>query len=131
MLLQHLVVNLRLIIKAVDKRHRIELNQIFITRLVFCKQNKVLGCIRGLVVHVLCHIKLTADYIFYPCGEGFFGKLQSAVHIAVVGNTYGVYAVLFAIADKIVYFTRAVKQRVFGMEMQVYKIRHIFILSPD
>ena len=126
MFFEHLIVNLRLIIKTVYERHRIELDEVFIPRLVLCEEYEVFGYVGRLVVHILGYVKFTADYVFYARGGRLFGKVQRAVHISVVGHTHGVYRVFLAIINKVVYFARAVQKRILRMQVQMYEICHLF-----
>ena len=59
----------------------------------------------------------------------FFGKFQGSVHVAVVSHGNRNDVVFLAVTDKLVHFHRAVQQTVFGMQMQMNKIRHWYF-SP-
>ncbi len=65
--------------------------------------------IGGFVVHIFRKIKLTAYNIFQTSYRGFFGKLQSTVHISVIGNTDGIYRIAFAMFYQTVDFARSVQ----------------------
>ena len=96
---ENVIIYLCLIVKAVDKRHRVELYEILIPCLVFCKKYEVLGGVALMLVHILGEVEFTAYYVLYACNRRLFGKMQSAVHIAVVGDAYGVYAVIFTVIN--------------------------------
>ena len=91
-------------------------------------------------IQILGNVKLLPDYGLYSVLAQSLYKSVRAVHIAVVCNGYGVHSHSFkSLAQRMQFFSlvwiiliyyrlnkahRAVQQTVFGMKMQMYKIRH-------
>ena len=91
-------VNTRFAIKSVHKRGGGQLHQVFITRHVFGKEDKVIVFVehvRIFDVHIVRNVKLTADdrldSVFAHC----FNKNVHAIHIAVVGDCDSVHTLCF------------------------------------
>ena len=67
------------------------------------------------------YVNLATDYRLYTLFLCRFIKIYSAIHNAVIGNCYcGLSARRYSI-NKFIYTAAAVKQTVFGMQMQMCK----------
>ena len=63
-------------IKTINVGQGVQLNDIFIARLIFCKQDNMLRLgARALVKMVVRSVQLTTDDIFYPLFNTFLGKV--------------------------------------------------------
>ena len=129
MFFEYGIVDAGTIIIAVYKCKGIELNKIHVPRFVFGKQDQVIGALIDVFVIIVHNIEFAADDRFDLIFFTFFGKFQGSVHVAVVGHGNRIDVVFLAVTDKLVHFHRAVQQTVFGMQMQMNKIRHWYF-SP-
>ena len=117
-LFQQLIVDPRLAVKSVDIRKRIQLDDIFIPRLVFGKHDNMLRLgTRPLVEIIVRGVKLAADDIFDSFFDALLRKIEGGVHIAVIGYGTAVYVVFYEIIDEVVHFGGSVEKAVFGMQM--------------
>ena len=115
-LAQEFVVDARLIIKPVDERGGVELDEIFISRFILCQQDEMLEIAAAVLdVHILRHVQFAADDRLYFVFFAKFCKVQRRIHIAVVGDCARLDVVFDAMIDQIVHLAGAVEQAVFGM----------------
>ena len=78
----------------------IQLNDVFIPRLVFRKQDDMLCFGAGtLIKMIIGRIQFTADDIFNPFPLAFFRKIQGCIHVAVVGDGAGINTVFNEVVD--------------------------------
>lgn len=92
MLTQSLEVYARLVIITVDKTYGIELDEIFVARIVFGNKHEVVELplyVSAFDGQVVRHIKLAADNGLYSLFLCQTIKVIGAVHIPVVGYGYG------------------------------------------
>ena len=73
---------------------------------------------------IVRRVQFAADNVFYPFLYALFGKIQTRVHIPVIGDCAGVDPVLMQMIDQIVHARRAVEQTVFRMQMSMYEVGH-------
>ncbi len=93
---EDLVIYFRLVIEAVHKGNGVQLHQIPVPSLVLGEENQVLSC--GILdSNVLRHVELAPDYVLDARLGALLREVQRAVHVAVVRNGHGIYAVLFAV----------------------------------
>ena len=115
---QRLIIDARLIIKAVYIGDGIQLDQVMVPLFVLCQQNEVLE--RGGIVfdvQVLRHVQLAADDGLDVVFAALLGKLQRRVHVAVVGDGDGLDSVFGAVAHQLLDLAGAVQQTIFCMYM--------------
>ena len=68
-------------------------------------------------------VRFNADDGFDTRRFAFFIKLDSAVHVAVVGEADGVHAVLFCQCDHLVNFRQPIKEGIVGVGVEVDEFR--------
>ena len=123
-LTQSLEVYARLVIITVDKAYGIELDEIFVARIVFGNKHEVVEFplyVSAFDGQVVRHIKLAADNGLYSLFLCQTIKVIGAVHIPVVGYGYGGHIFFLAGVEQRVYTRRAVQKTVFCVQMQMYK----------
>ena len=123
-LTQSLEVYARLVIITVDKAYGIELDEIFVARIVFGNKHEVVELplyVSAFDGQVVRHIKLAADNGLYSLFLCQTIKVIGAVHIPVVGYGYGGHVFFLAGVEQRVYTRRAVQKTVFCVQMQMYK----------
>ena len=121
-LFQNLHVDTRLIVKSIDKARRNNLHQIGIARIIFRQQNQMVVPVlsaAGFAVETGTrrHVNLTAEDRLDALRAGFFIKIDTAEHDAVIGDRGAVHAKFFDSGDVLFDLVRAVQKAVFGMYM--------------
>ena len=132
-LAQQFIVYTRAVVKALGKGARNKLDQVAISLHIFAKENQVLGiplpCVEFCETRIGSNVNLTTNDGF---DARFFAgavKIDNAIHNTVVGNGNRILSAFFDAFGQILYATRTVKQAIFGMQMQMYKILHGLLLS--
>ena len=125
---QLFLVDTRAIIKTLNARRRRQLYQIFIARVVFGKQNqmKIFCAVSLFAVEERAgrDVNFTADNRLNAASLRRLVKINHAVHCAVIRYREGIHAEIFRGVEQVVNPRRAVKQAVFGVNMQMNKIAH-------
>ena len=69
------------------------------------------------VVHIVGNVQFAADDIFEPAFFALLCKIQTGIHIAVIGYGAGIYAVFLHVVHQIFHFRHAVEKQIFGMHV--------------
>ncbi len=129
MLGQKLLAHARLVIKAVQRSLRRDLDQIAVAFLVLGQNQQVVVAIafgRGAVVVFLADVEFAADDGLHARMFRSVDKVDCAKNIAVVGHGHGGHAQLFHALAKFFDITGAVEQGVVRVQMQVDELGHGF-----
>ena len=129
MLGQKFLADARLVIEAVQRGFRGDLDQVAIAFLVFGQhQQVVVGVAFGrrarCVVVFLADVKLAADDRLDAGLVRRIHEMHRAEDVAVVGHGHGGHAQLLHPLDKLLDVAGAVEQGVVGMEVQVDELGH-------
>ena len=121
-LFQNLHVDTRLIVKSINKARRNNLHQIGIARIIFRQQNQMVVPVlsaAGFAVETGTrrHVNLTAEDRLDALRAGFFIKIDTAEHDAVIGDRGAVHAKLLDSGNVLFDLVRSVQKAVFGMYM--------------
>ena len=117
------------IIEALCIAQRHQLYEVLIACIIFTQKYQVVGLALTVVLILTVtprHIYLTAYYRLYARRSASVVKLYRREHIAVIGDRAGCLTYLFQPCHKVVYAACAVKQRIFGMQVQMHEISHAF-----
>ena len=121
-LLQQVMVNARLGIKALQETGGYHFDQVFIPGFIFAEQDQVVVAVNAvdlIKAGAGGNIHLTANDRLDACGFGCIIKGNTAVHNTVVGNGNGGLAQLFDIVKQAVNTAGAIQQAVLSMQVQV------------
>src|SRR5580693_362662 len=121
MLGKKILVDARLIVKALEKRRGDQLQQIAVTILVLAQQHQMVITIGVAAAGqaLLRDIHLASDHRMHALLFGLVVKLYRAKKIAVVRHGDGGHLLLHHQIHQLPDFASAVEQRVVGMTMQV------------
>ncbi|MBA7654041.1 hypothetical protein ES703_61915 [subsurface metagenome] len=128
-LLQKLLIHPRFIVETLKMCLGGKLNQILISGLIPGEENKVvIVFITSLTAEAAAgsEIHLTADNRLYPHLPSGLVKLNHAIHRAVVGNGQAVHTQFPGSRYQLWNAAHAVKQAIFGMDMEVSKHRPLW-----
>ena len=118
MFFQHFITDPRAVIKPIYECVGIKLDKVDIPRFIFRQQNQVIGTLVNMLLRIVVYdVKFTADDRFDMLLLAFFGKAQRSVHIAVIGQSDRVNMIFHAMVNEVVHLDRAVKQRIFTVQM--------------
>src|SRR5680860_648489 len=70
-------------------------------------------------------ISLYSNNRFYPCFFTFLIKLNHTIHNPVVANSHGRRTFFFCSSNKLINFSKPVKQRIVSMIMEVNEIHEV------
>jgi hypothetical protein len=147
MLVEQLPIDAWLVVVALQKRTTRQLNQILVSNVVFCKQREVvvhLAARLGLSTRIIdsappgwslramlmSHVCLSANNWLNALLFTLSIKIESSVHIAVIGHPQRGLAIGYCRGYQLVKSRRAIQHRKLGMDMQVGKrIAHLDLLS--
>ena len=121
-LLQQVMVNARLGIKALQETGGYHFDQVFIPGFIFAEQDQVVVAVNAvdlIKAGAGGNIHLTANDRLDARGFGCIIKGNAAVHNAVVGNGNGGLAQLFDMVKQAVNTAGAIQQAVLSMQVQV------------
>ena len=123
------VVDARLVVKAIDKACRHQLNKVFIACLIFTQEHQVVRAIDA--VHLI--ETRTRGHVYFAADNGLdarlfrgFIKIDAAVHHAVVGDSHSRLAQLFHPFHQRLDAACAVQKAVFSVQMQMCKLPAVF-----
>ena len=127
---ERLDVYARLVVKAVDVRHAVQLNEIAIADVVFCNEHKVIEAAVAprLLVHVLAGVELAADDGFEPRLLHRLVEGEHAEHVAVIGDRHAGHPLFDRLVDEGVVLVvgrdeprRPVQQTELGVDVQMHE----------
>ena len=129
---KQLFIHTRLIVEAFQVGFGGELNEVAVAGLVFSQQDKVVvffisGAATGAALRSDVHF--TADDRLYARLHGFQVELNGAVHHTVVGYCQGRHAQFFSPFHQLFNAAHAVKQAVFGVDMEVSEHERLSCLN--
>ena len=130
-LLQHLHIHARLVIKAFREAAAYDLHQVGVSRVVLRQQHQMIipvvpaACL-SVKPGIRRNIHLAADDRFDPRFLRRPVKINDAVHHPMVGDGGAVHAKLLHPADVFLYLVGAVQQTVLRMNMKMRKC-HVFL----
>src|SRR5215208_4554604 len=116
---QHLHVDTRLVVEALQKPAGGELHEVPVARSGPGDQREVV--IRGAapVIPVGCDVDLAPHQGFYPGLPGLLVELDRAVHYTVVGERESWHPLVFCKGDEVPYAARPVEHRILRVTVQV------------
>ncbi len=86
---------------------------------------------RLLVLHAAGrHIDFTADDRLQPPGNCLLIKFHHAIHDTMIRNGHSGHSQLLAPVQQLRYSACPIQQAVFGMHMQMHKVRHLITFIP-
>ena len=127
MLGEKLLADARLVVKAVQRSFRRDLDQIAVAFFVFGEhQQMVVGVAfgGGAVVVFFADVEFAADDRLHAGMFGRVDKMDCAKNIAVVGHGHGGHAELFHALAEFFDVASAVEHGIVGMQVQVDELRH-------
>jgi hypothetical protein len=122
----------RLTIKALFMRKRYHIGQIFVSDLIFYKENEMVGlCFaasRVIETGIFCTVDLTAYNGLDALSLAGVVESNRTVHYSVIGKCNCIHSELLCSFGNVRYATRTVKKTVFTVQMQMDEIRHLIHL---
>ena len=118
---QQILVDSRLVVEALEKSGRDQLQQVAISLLVLAQQHQMVVAIRIAAAGeaLLRDVHFAADHRMHALGFGAVVKLHRAEKISVIGHRHGGHLLLDDEIHQLTDLAGAVEQRIIGMAMQM------------
>ena len=121
-LFEQLFVDARVIVKAFQIPHRVEVLKVQIADVVFREQDQVIVAPRGPIEAVVTDIGLAAKNRLHAGCARFLIEVDRAEHVAVIGQRHRVHSHRRNARKQILEPDRSVKQAVLAVDVQVRKL---------